>query len=643
MQQPLQSSEHGGNIHLLINQGVVDPERCIDFSANMNPLGAPVWLRSLVNRELSLVTHYPDPNNRELISKISEFHEIPEENIVVTNGTSELLAFLPLVVEKENVIIPVPSYIDYEKVFSVHKKNVSLIYLNPENNFAVTPETFAGKLKGEEIVILGNPANPSGSFIERSSLLALIRSNPETVFIIDEAFLDFVEGYNSVGGVGSNIVTLNSLTKFYAIPGLRVGFGSLPSHYAERLKKLVPCWNVNALAQKVAVAALQDKEYQDLSRKNLAVLSRELRDSLAAFKELQVFDSKANYFLLRFKDGRSSEDLYQQCLKQSIIIRRCSNYAGLDSSYFRIAVRTRSENEKLLEAFREILSVEKEKKTGSRKKTPALMFQGTSSNAGKSILSTAMCRILLQDGFKVAPFKAQNMSLNSYVTRDGGEMGRAQVVQAQAAKVEPACEMNPILLKPNSHTGSQVIVNGRPVKNMNVSEYHRFKETVWASVTKSYDQLSLKYDCVVLEGAGSPGEVNLKQHDIVNMRMAEYAESPVLLVGDIDRGGVYASFAGIMDVLEEWERDLIKGFVVNKFRGDQSLLASAHEIIVNHTGKTVIGVIPHIADLSVPQEDSVSMKDGFYKHCKTEANQSRNCCVRSAAHLKFYRYRLSIL
>ncbi len=168
------------------------------------------------------------------------------------------------------------------------------------------------------------------------------------------------------------------------------------------------------------------------------------------------------------------------------------------------------------------------------------MIQGTSSNAGKSVLTAALCRILLQDGIRVAPFKAQNMSLNSFIARDGGEMGRAQVVQAQACRLEPDVRMNPILLKPNSDTGCQVIVRGQPVGNMRVGEYVGYKPQAFAAAKECYDSLAAEFDAIVLEGAGSPGEVNLKSHDIVNMRMAEHADAPVLVVGDIDRGGVFA-------------------------------------------------------------------------------------------------------
>ena len=299
------------------------------------------------------------------------------------------------------------------------------------------------------------------------------------------------------------------------------------------------------------------------------------------------------------------------CLERGIMIRRCDNYKGLDPSFFRVAVRSRQENQQLIEVLHRYFRTDKSKKA-PRQPAKALMFQGTCSDAGKSILTAALCRILWQDGLRVAPFKAQNMSLNSFVTRHGDEMGRAQVVQAQAARLDPDCRMNPVLLKPNSDTGSQIIVCGKPVGNMSVLEYNGYKPKVWESVRRSYDSLADEFDVVVLEGAGSPGEVNLKADDIVNMKMARYAEAPVIVVGDIDRGGVYSSFVGIMEVLAEWERQLVAGFVVNKFRGQASLLDAAHAYVRLHTGKPVIGVVPYIPNLGLPEEDSVSFKKGSF-------------------------------
>ena len=195
------------------------------------------------------------------------------------------------------------------------------------------------------------------------------------------------------------------------------------------------------------------------------------------------------------------------------------------------------------------------------------MVQGTASNAGKSVLATALCRIFRQDGFKVAPFKAQNMSLNSYVTPDGGEIGRAQATQAEAAGIDPSVEMNPILLKPEAHSRSQVVVMGRPKSSAGAAEYYKLKSQLWPVVTEALHKLRSRYEIVVIEGAGSPAEVNLADDEIVNMRLARHCRAPVLLVGDIDRGGTFASLLGTLWLLKARDLSLVKALVINKFRG----------------------------------------------------------------------------
>ena len=201
-----------------------------------------------------------------------------------------------------------------------------------------------------------------------------------------------------------------------------------------------------------------------------------------------------------------------------------------------------------------------------------IMIQGTMSNAGKSLIAAGLCRIFKQDGYRVAPFKSQNMALNSYITEEGLEMGRAQAVQAEAAGVKPEAAMNPILLKPTNDIGSQVIVNGISIGNMPAREYFAYKKTLVPEIERAFHKLSEEYDIIVIEGAGSPAEINLKQDDIVNMGMAKMAEAPVLLVGDIDRGGVFAQLYGTVMLLEPDEKALIKGLIVNKFRGDKTIL-----------------------------------------------------------------------
>ncbi len=236
-----------------------------------------------------------------------------------------------------------------------------------------------------------------------------------------------------------------------------------------------------------------------------------------------------------------------------------------------------------------------------------IMIQGTASNAGKSLLCAGLCRIFAQDGFRVAPFKSQNMALNSAITEDGLELGRAQAVQAQAAGVAPSADMNPILLKPTSSAGSQVIVGGVPRGTMPARDYYRYKKTLRADVEAAYRRLDAAYDIIVIEGAGSPAEINLREDDFVNMGMAEIADAPVLLCGDIDRGGVFASLYGTVKLLTEAEQARIRGVIINKFRGDVEILRPGLVQLEALTGKPVLGVVPML-DVDIDDEDSLSAR-----------------------------------
>ena len=234
-----------------------------------------------------------------------------------------------------------------------------------------------------------------------------------------------------------------------------------------------------------------------------------------------------------------------------------------------------------------------------------IMMQGTMSNAGKSLLAAALCRIFRQDGYRVAPFKSQNMALNSFITADGGEMGRAQVVQAEAAGIAPDVRMNPILLKPTTDVGSQIIVNGRVQGNMRAMEYYRRKREFLPAVMDAYESLAAQYDVIVIEGAGSPAEINLKQDDFVNMGLAKLVDAPVLLIGDIDRGGVFAQLYGTIALLEADERARVKGLIINKFRGDRAILEPGLRQLEALCGVPVAGVVPY-THVDIDDEDSLS-------------------------------------
>ena len=599
---------HGGNLKHLSELAGLPQRDILDFSANINPLGPPEWLRPLISAQISSVIHYPDPDCSSLIEAISARYEVAAEEVLVGNGSSEILYLLPRALQADRAVIPVPAYVDYAHAAELSGMRVEKVILKEAEGFAPDLSAIESRLRGDELVFIGQPNNPTGLSCDGEALRRLASRNGSTIFIVDEAFADFVEGIDRLPvNRPSNVIVLCSFTKAYAIPGMRLGCMIADPDMIRQVRRLMPPWSVNTFAQAVGEVALRDEEYlkrtREFVREQRELLSHELR----SISGLTVYLGQANFLLVRMdRKEISATVLAQRLLREGIAIRLCEDFDGLDSRFFRIAVRTQEENLRLCRSLRAALGLPQG--SVAKRTRPAVMFQGTSSNAGKSVLAAALCRILLQDGFSVAPFKAQNMSLNSYVTRSGGEMGRAQVVQAQACRLEPDVRMNPILLKPNSDTGSQVIVLGRAVGNMEVQKYIQYKPHAFAAAKEAFDSLAREYDVIVLEGAGSPAEINLKHHDIVNMNMARHARSPVLLVGDIDRGGVFSAFVGTMEVLAEWERTLVAGFVINRFRGEEALLREAIDYTERHTGRPIFGVVPYLDGLGLPEEDSVTFK-----------------------------------
>lgn len=622
---------HGGDIFRIAEHLSIDPLDLTDFSASINPLGFPPWLREEISRNVSLLAVYPDIGQKEFIKAAAEYSGAEENMILPGNGAGELIHLISGVLNPERVIIPVPSYGEYERSCrNFQKKYLPLL---ESEGFTLNPAVLEKMLSGIEgkrqLVFIGQPNNPTGTITDPDKIISLAGEFPKAWFCIDESFAEFAPEYSfPVNKLGGNIILIRSMTKFYAIPGLRLGYCVADPSIVERLKENIPPWSVNTLALAAGTRMLGDSKYRKNSVTTVKKLRKALEENLGLFPWIRVFPTEANYILLKITDKRvKTEKLQVFLLEKRILIRSCTGFRGLSGSFLRIAVKQRNENNALLSAFADFGALagitdknvffQTPKEGGSTgaavkqspKKTPALMIQGTASNAGKSILAAGLCRILHRKGIKTAPFKAQNMSLNSAVTPDGLEIGRAQALQAAAAGILPDVRMNPLLLKPAAGRGSDVILSGRSAGYISAASWFELKEKARQTIRESYDSLSSEYDVIILEGAGSSGEINLKEGDLVNMAMARYAGAGVLIAGDIDRGGVYASLTGLMEVFEEWERDLVKGFIINKFRGNGDLLKRAHSMIAYRTGKHVIGVVPYFREIHLPEEDSVSFKE----------------------------------
>lgn len=600
---------HGGNLRALAQSAGCDLSEILDFSASINPFGPPEWLREEISRSVTGLAHYPDPECRELVESACARFCVEPAEVVAGNGSTEVLFALARALRPNRALIPVPAYTDYARACLAAGVHVHDLALSPEDGFAPDFQAIGREIQPGDAVFLGRPNNPTGIGFSRCGLQALAEDNPCATFIIDEAFIDFTGRRSLIAERPENVVVVYSLTKMFAIPGLRVGLGFMAHETAEGVRRAILPWSVGSTAQAVGSRALADTEFVARSRDGVGELRAGLAARLRELPGLSVYPGEANYLLCRL-EGRDAGGVAESLLhRHRIAVRVCDDFVGLGSGWIRLAVRSGAENERLVLALGEVLGGQGRAARPTRRKIPAIMVQGTGSNAGKSVIAAALCRILQQDGLNPAPFKAQNMSLNSFVTRDGREMGRAQVTQAAACRREPDARMNPVLLKPGSDIGSQVIVMGRHVGNMSVAEYTAYKPEAWKIVTEAYASLSSEAGAMVLEGAGSPAEINLKAHDIVNMRMAEHAGAAVLLAGDIDRGGVFAHFTGTMELLSERERALVGGFVINRFRGDETLLDSALADITRRTGKPFFGVLPYVFDLGLPEEDSVTFKD----------------------------------
>lgn len=627
-----QPISHGGDRHKFALQLGCTPDALLDFSANMNPLGPPPWLREVIDGAISEVLHYPDPHLRALTNAAAVHWGLKSETLVWGNGVSQLLFHLPYVLQVGKVLIPTPCYSDYSRAFSL--AGFQVCNIPRRDDFSVNPSEIEAQLPNAKVMILGNPNNPDGGYLEERHLHQWLERFPNVQFVVDEAFIDFCPHRQGMLHTNyPNVIVLRSLTKFFCIPGLRLGVAKMPSSLADQLRQRLPPWSVNSLAQAVGIRCFQDTNYRTQSLNCLAICKEELLAQLATLPNIKVHSSEANYLLLELlQTPLTAKEFARKLLASHIMVRSFPDEPRLCQKFIRVAVRSVADNRRLIKALRMLLP-HKSPSLKFKRKTPALMVLGTASNVGKSLMAAAFCRIMLQDGYAVAPFKAQNMSNNAYVTRAGDEMGRAQALQAMAARLDPAVEMNPVLLKPSGAKGSQLIIMGKAEGTLNFKAYQAQKKRMQQAIHHAYGTLATNHQAIILEGAGSPAEVNLMATDVVNLAMAHHAQAGVVLVGDIDRGGVFAALLGTMNIFSEKDRGLVLGYLLNRFRGDASMLKPAMNYMHSRTGKRVLGVVPHLNALNLPEEDSVNFKNGTFGDDLERADDCLDLAVIDLPHI----------
>jgi adenosylcobyric acid synthase len=565
----------------------VAPESVLDLATSLNPVAPD--LRLVVAQSLSSIGHYPDVSLAT--AAVAEAVGVTTDQVLLTNGGSEAIALVAAELERGRVDEP---------DFSLYRRHLA-------------------ELAADAPRWRSNPHNPTGRLAPRAE-----RSD-----VWDEAFYPLATGSWTRGDVASGSIVVGSLTKLFACPGLRIGYVlSADAGLIARLAARQPQWSVGSLPAAVLPRLLHAADLAGWSRQ-VAELRTELVDLLASHG-LAALPSHANFVLVPLAAG-----MRDRLAVEGIVVRDCTSFGMPDA--VRIAVPTADGLDRLAAALERsphgasaatttvsrtpqtTANRGKSSRSESRANTGddngtsatlrgALMVCGTASDVGKSQIVTGLCRLLARRGVRVAPFKAQNMSLNSYATASGHEIGRAQGIQAMAGRAEPEVAMNPILLKPTGDRRSQVVVMGRPIAELDASAYQSIKrETLLPIVLHALEDLRARFDVVICEGAGSPAEINLLDADIVNLALAEATGMPAILVGDIERGGVFAALYGTVTLLPTHLSAHVRGYVINKFRGDPSLLLPGLEQLQRRTGVPTLGILPYLKDLSLDAEDSLGL------------------------------------
>jgi adenosylcobyric acid synthase len=583
----------------------------LDFSVNTNAFWSAPALPGAV--ELSeAVSRYPDADGTALACQMAELHGVPPAQVLPTAGAIEGLYLAARLFAGKRALLLEPCFADYRRACAAANIAVEGVGRSgtPSADFP-TPELLASF----DLVVLGHPNNPCGGLIP--NLAQRIRDpRLQTLhWILDEAFIEFVPRHEMASLLNHladhpNVIVLRAQTKSWSVPGLRLGFAATANpDWMERLRLMQAPWSVNGVAAAWAQKNLTSQNHAAMlsSLSPLPVIRGALGGALGELPGLHPFPSETNFLLVETRKT-SAPQLEETLGKEGILIRVCRGFAGLDEArHFRVAVRSPDENSQLLDSLTRALTAGAPRTRPARKpKMRAISVLGTSSNSGKSWMATALCAWLRRRGMRVAPFKAQNMSNNSAVAVDGGEIGRAQAVQAEACGLAPSVRMNPILLKPSGKSGSQLVLLGRAQGHILAGEYYQQIERLWPSVTESLSHWENRCDVLVLEGAGSPVELNLLQRDLVNLRPVHHLDGRWMLVADIERGGVFAQAAGTWALLQARDRERCCGLVVNKFRGDLSLFSDAGRYFAPHFGAPFLGTLPYRGHLQPENEDSLS-------------------------------------
>ena len=600
---------HGGRLREAEER--FGPRTFLDFSVNTNAFWHPPTALPAVPLS-DAITRYPEADANSVRLLLADLYDVPADCLLPTAGAIEGLYLAVRLFAHKRALLFSPSFADYHRACCSAGLDVQTRSLFPD---PPDTEQFVQWALTVDVVLLGNPNNPTGRLFTNLEDVVLHPALSHLHWIVDEAFIEFVsepERHSLLSKIESlpNVLVLRALTKSWSVPGLRLGFLATANlSWLTQLRAMQPPWPLCGITEFWARSHLNKPTLAVVheSLRPLALERERLSTALALLPSLFPLASDANFLLVQTR-GLNVSELADVLGKQGILIRVCVGFLDLEAEcYFRVAVRTTLENDRLIDALHSFSSARSSPRHKLKKKQMrAISVLGTSSNSGKSWVATALCAWLRRRGVRVAPFKGQNMSNNSAVTLDGGEIGRAQAVQAEACGLAPSVRMNPILLKPSGKLGSQLVVLGQARGHIKARDYYESIENLWPVVTESLSYWEGRCDALIMEGAGSPVELNLMQRDLVNLRPVRELNGRWLLVADIERGGVFAQVAGTWGLLQGSDRQRCAGLIVHKFRGDLSLFADANQYFAPHFGAPFLGTLPYAPHLQPENEDSLS-------------------------------------